>query len=548
MSFSQFNFDSRIAAGITACQYGVPTPIQAQAIPPALAGHDVMGLAQTGTGKTAAFALPIMQRLLNGPRRDVRALVLAPTRELAEQIRSSFRDLGSKTGLSSVSIYGGANMNNQIHALRRVADIVVACPGRLLDLINRRSIDLSKVEVLVLDEADMMLDMGFLPDIRRVLSHLPQQRQNMMFSATMPAEIRSLAGSILKNPVTVQISSSAPVETVSHALYPVAQTLKTPLLMELLKKMDVESVLVFTRTKHRAKKVGAQLAKAGHRATSLQGNLSQNARDAALSGFRSGKFDILVATDIAARGIDVSQVSHVINYDIPDTTAAYTHRIGRTGRALRTGDAFTFVTHEDHDMVRDIERVLGAAIERRNLEGFDYNQAGVRQSEEFSREPRPARKSSQPKAQRSRNTVGAPAVRQRFPEKPRRSRDERGGSRDDRSGNRSERGRSRNGAPRSQARPTTSQPSRTFSAGQAGRDNSAYGTTRNQDRAGTTRSARPSFRPRREDPVRASEKSFSQPRPQPAPTPAWEQHAPRPVQRQASHRPHHDELVEDLIN
>lgn len=387
LKFEQFPLDPRVAEGVRACKYTVATPIQAGAIPPILEGRDILGLAQTGTGKTAAFALPILHRLVTTPGKGVRALVLAPTRELAEQIRCNMRELGERTRLSVVPIYGGVAMGPQVNALRRSADIVVACPGRLLDHISQRTIDLRGVEVLVLDEADMMLDMGFLPDVRRVLSHLPAQRQNLMFSATMSPEIRKLASDILRQPETVQVARSAPVETVSHALYPVSQNLKTPLLLELLKHTDTESVLIFTRTKHRAKRLGDQLVKKGFHAASIQGNLSQNKRQEAMNGFRTGKYSILVATDIAARGIDVSQVSHVINYDIPDTTAAYTHRIGRTGRALRTGDAFTLVTREDAVTVRDIERVLGAPIERRTIEGFDYNQSAP--EKEFVRAPRP---------------------------------------------------------------------------------------------------------------------------------------------------------------
>ncbi len=378
MNFSDFKLDPRVDAGVKACGYETPTPVQEQAIPPAMAGQDVMGLAQTGTGKTAAFALPILHRLIDGPRGVLRALIVAPTRELAEQIRGSFEELGRGARLRTVTIYGGVGMRPQTEALRRGVDIVVACPGRLLDHLRQRTADLSRLEVLVLDEADMMLDMGFLPDIRRILHHLPAKRQNLLYSATMPREIRTLADEILTNPATVQIRHSAPAETVAHALYPVAQNLKTALLVELLDRTSTDSVLIFTRTKHRAKRLGDHLVKIGHRAASLQGNLSQNARQAALSGFRTGRHNVLVATDIAARGIDVSQVSHVINFDIPDTTDAYTHRIGRTGRAERTGDAFTLVTHEDREMIRDIERVLGAPIERRTLEGFDYKQTPVK--------------------------------------------------------------------------------------------------------------------------------------------------------------------------
>lgn len=391
MPFQLFSFHPKVVAGVTAAGYTTPTPIQAQAIPKIMAGHDLMGLAQTGTGKTAAFALPILHRLMQGTHRQVRALVVAPTRELAEQINDAIQDLGVQTRLKSITVYGGVGINPQIEKLKSGVDIVVACPGRLLDHINQGTIDLSNLEVLVLDEADQMFDMGFLPDIRRILKHLPAQRQTLLFSATMPPEIRGLAREILRNPTTVQVDNVAPAATVAHALYPVAQHLKTPLLMQLLKHTDTESVLIFTRTKHRAKRVGEQLEKAGYTAASLQGNLSQNRRQAAMEGFRSGAFQILVATDIAARGIDVSQVSHVINYDIPDTTEAYIHRIGRTGRAAKSGDAFTLVADEDSAMVRSIERVLGASIERRTVEGFDYAVPSPRKDDEFARPPRPPR-------------------------------------------------------------------------------------------------------------------------------------------------------------
>jgi ATP-dependent RNA helicase RhlE len=290
--------------------------------------------------------------------------------------------------LKSITVYGGVGVNPQIEKLRRGVEIVVACPGRLLDHIGQGTIDLSRLEVLVLDEADQMFDMGFLPDIRRILKHLPQKRQTLLFSATMPDDIRRLANDILAEPVTVQVGNTAPPVTVTHALYPVAQHLKTPLLLELLRHTDTESVLVFTRTKHRAKRLGEQLEKAGYKAASLQGNLSQNRRQAALDGFRDGTFQILVATDIAARGIDVSQVSHVINYDIPDTAEAYIHRIGRTGRAAKSGDAFTMVTSEDTAMVRTIEKKLNAQLERRTVEGFDYSIPAPHKDIEFARPPR----------------------------------------------------------------------------------------------------------------------------------------------------------------
>jgi len=338
-----------------------------------LSGRDVLGIAQTGTGKTAAFVLPILQRLLRGRSKQVRALVLAPTRELAEQIHQAATDLGKKTGIGSVSIYGGMSKRPQLAALRRGVEIVVACPGRLLDHMGAGAIDLSGVEVLVLDEADRMCDMGFLPDIRRIIRSLPKERQTLFFSATMPREIRVLADQILNDPVTVQIGTSAPVETVSHAIYPVPPPLKKGLLAAMLKQTATGRVLVFTRTKYRARSLAPYLKKQGHRVAALQGDMTQNQRQNAINGFKSGRYDILVATDIAARGIDVVDISHVINYDMPDSVDGYTHRIGRTGRAEKTGEAFTLATYGDALMVRDIEKVLGEKIERRRLDGFEYD-------------------------------------------------------------------------------------------------------------------------------------------------------------------------------
>jgi len=387
-SFKDFKFRPEVEAGIEMAGYTAPTPIQKQAIPTVMEGRDVMGLAQTGTGKTAAFGLPILNRLATGKRGQVRALIIAPTRELAEQIHTSIETLGKKTGLKSVTIYGGVNIRPQINRLRQGADIVVACPGRLLDHMGQGTIDLRNLEVLVLDEADHMFDMGFLPDIKRILQRIPAKRQTLLFSATMPPEISRLAHDILNKPATIQVDNTAAAVTVTHALYPVAQHLKTKLLMELLKHSDTESVLIFARTKHRAKRLGEQLEKAGYKAASLQGNLSQNRRQSALNGFRDGTYQILVATDIAARGIDVSQVSHVINYDIPDTPEAYVHRIGRTGRAARTGDAFTLVSHEDNSMVKTIERKLGRPLERKTIENFDYSASSPKKNNEFARPPR----------------------------------------------------------------------------------------------------------------------------------------------------------------
>jgi ATP-dependent RNA helicase RhlE len=375
--FEALHFHPSVAAGVEAAGFVEPTPIQAQAIPPVMKGLDVMGLAQTGTGKTAAFVLPILNRLVGKRPGAIRALIIAPTRELAEQIHQDIQTLGRRTGLRSIAVYGGVGMSPQAQHLKGRAEIVVACPGRLLDHIARGHVDLSALETLVLDEADQMFDMGFLPDIRKILGHLPPKRQTLLFAATMPEEIRRLACEILHNPVTVQMGVSAPADTVSHALYPVTQDLKTSLLLKLLRHTAMASVLVFTRTKHRAKRLGETLSKAGYRSTSLQGNLSQSRRQAAMEGFRSGKFQILVATDIAARGIDVSRVSHVINFDVPATAEAYIHRIGRTGRATRKGEAFTLITRDDAAMVRDIRRIIGSRIEQRILPGFDYGKLGA---------------------------------------------------------------------------------------------------------------------------------------------------------------------------
>jgi len=404
LKFEQFSFDPRIRAGIKAVGYITPTPIQQQAIPAVLQGHDVLGIAQTGTGKTAAFVLPILQRLTQGPSRRVRALIVAPTRELAEQIHQETVDLGRRTRVRSVPVYGGVSKNRQVEALRRGAEIVVACPGRLLDLANDRSIDLSQVEVLVLDEADRMCDMGFLPDIRRILKLVPARRQTLFFSATMPEDIRELADSILKNPVTVQIGVIAPAKTVSHALYPVSQKRKTALLLATLEQTATGRVLVFTRTKYRARNLARDLANRRYRVAALQGNMSQNRRQEAINGFRGGKYDILVATDIAARGIDVSDISHVINFDMPDTVDAYTHRIGRTGRVHKSGEAYTFVAQGDEPLVREIEKVLGKRIERRRLPGFNYGGSGQESQSPGNRPSQPRKSRSNRKQNRDRRS------------------------------------------------------------------------------------------------------------------------------------------------
>lgn len=370
-NFDKFQFNNLIATNIHRAGFKTPTPIQSEAIPHVLAGHDILGLAQTGTGKTAAFVLPTLQRLLTGPRKKVRALIIAPTRELAEQISEVFENLGRETGLKTTTIYGGASMNRQIGDLRRGVEIIVACPGRLMDHMQRKTLSLATVETLILDEADQMFDMGFMPAIKKIVAQLPTTRQTLLFSATMPEEIRKLASQILKNPVKVELERG-PVATINHALYPVTQEQKTPLLIHLLKECGQNPILIFTKTKHKATRLADQVAKAGFSTTSLQGNLSQNQRDRSMSGFKSGKFQILVATDIAARGIDVSNISHIINYDVPANGETYIHRIGRTARAEKSGEAYTFITGGDKALVRDIEKTLGKPIEKRLVKDFNY--------------------------------------------------------------------------------------------------------------------------------------------------------------------------------
>ncbi len=361
--------------GIKKAGYDTATPIQEAAIPAALRGRDIIGTAQTGTGKTAAFVLPILHRLLEGPRNVTRVLIVTPTRELAEQIHDVVKALSAGTRLRSATIYGGVGPAPQIKALRDGAEILIVCPGRFLDLVNQGLAHLGKIETLVLDEADRMFDMGFLPDVKRIIKALPTQRQTMLFSATFPSEVELLAGSSLKNPQKIAMGISRPAYTVSHALYPVPPHLKSQLLIELLKRTDTNSVLIFARTKYRAQKVAQQIERAGHKVTSLHGDRSQGQRQSALKGFKDGTHQIMVATDIAARGLDVESISHVINYDMPDTADAYIHRIGRTGRAQRTGDAFTLVTGEDSDMIRILDRIMGEPIKRETLEGFDYTAA-----------------------------------------------------------------------------------------------------------------------------------------------------------------------------
>jgi len=372
VNFNQFNLDPRLQASIKRAGYQTPTPIQTKAIPAALAGRDLIGIAQTGTGKTAAFVLPILNKLVNGQRNQTLALIVTPTRELAEQIHQTIHTLSVGTKLRSATIYGGVGINPQIQALRNGVEIIVACPGRLLDLVAKGYARLNRIEVLVLDEADRMFDMGFLPDVKRIIKAVPSQRQTMLFSATFPSEVEKLAKQSLKKPQRIAVGISRPAHTVSHALYPVPQHLKRKLLLALLKQTDTDSVLIFTRTKHRARRLQRQIEKAGYKVTSLHSDRTQGQRQKALKGFKNGQYQIMVATDIAARGLDVDSISHVINFDMPDTADAYIHRIGRTGRAKRTGDAFTFVTSDDDGMILALEKIIKHKLDRQTIKGFDY--------------------------------------------------------------------------------------------------------------------------------------------------------------------------------
>ncbi len=369
-TFASFGLNPQLLRAVEEAGYKTPRPIQAQTVPQALEGNDILGLAQTGTGKTAAFALPLLQAASGERRSDAPcALVLAPTRELAQQTDKELRRLGRYLGCRTATIYGGVPQRKQVEALRRRPSILVACPGRLLDLLNQRLVDLRKIDMLVLDEADQMFDMGFLPSIQKILSVVPQDRQTMLFSATMPREIRKFADELLKDPVTVELPSTKPVATVEHVACPVMDGDKYSALVQVLARPDCASSIVFSKTKHQARRLAEKLEKQGHKAVALQGNMSQSQRDRAMEGFRKNRFEVLVATDIAARGIDVSRVSHVINYDLPSTGEGYTHRIGRTGRSEHSGYAFTFYTPQDKRALYAIERHLGSSIPRQTVEG-----------------------------------------------------------------------------------------------------------------------------------------------------------------------------------
>ena len=375
MSFTSFDLHPDLLRAVDALGYTIPTPIQKDAIPPAVAGRDVLACAMTGSGKTAAFMLPILQRLLSRPGRSAtRALVLAPTRELAAQIDEQRRALGRFTRVSGAAVFGGVSMGPQETALRQGAAVLVATPGRLLDHLQRGTARLGSIETLVLDEADRMLDMGFLPDIRRILKYLPVARQTLLFSATLPPAIVTLARELLVQPVTLDVERpSAPAAGISHAAYPVAADLKLPLLLRLLGTPGVRNALVFTRTKHRANRLADGLCRRGVAADRIHGNRSQAQRTQALAAFKAGRCRVLVATDIAARGIDVTGLSHVVNFDVPPAPEDYIHRVGRTARAEAVGDALTLVAPAEEADLRAIERAVGTRIPRKTLEGFDYH-------------------------------------------------------------------------------------------------------------------------------------------------------------------------------
>jgi ATP-dependent RNA helicase RhlE len=372
--FSKFELDPSLLKGIREMGFVRPTPIQADAIPPAMQGKDLLACASTGSGKTAAFILPILDKLISKPRRTTRALVLTPTRELAAQIVEQLDLMAVHTPVTAAAIIGGVGMGPQEHAFRSGTDVLVATPGRLLDHMKSSYAKLDRIEFLVLDEADRMLDMGFLPDIRRILKALPAKRQTLFFSATMPTPIAVLASEMLKNPATINLErTSMPASGITQALYPVPQELKSALFLELLKRGDMKEALVFTRTKHRANRLADYLGKHGVKSERIHGNRSQKQRTEALAGFKSGRYRVLVATDIAARGIDVAELGHVVNFDVPPAPDDYIHRVGRTGRADAAGDAFTFFSPQEDGEIKNIERAIKRKLPRVIVDGFDYS-------------------------------------------------------------------------------------------------------------------------------------------------------------------------------
>jgi len=416
MSFTSYDLDPSLLRGVADLGFTEPTPIQRDGIPPALEGRDVLACAMTGSGKTAAFALPILQRLLGKKRGTTRALVLAPTRELAAQIVEHFNDLAKHTQIRAAAVYGGVGMGPQEKAFRTGIDVIVACPGRLLDHFQYSYARLAGLEVLVLDEADRMLDMGFLPDIRRVLKHLPPVAQTLFFSATVPPPIRELSRQMLKNPVMLNIErASAPATGIEQAIYPVRQDVKSALLLELLKGNAIENAIVFTRTKHRANRLHQYLERHGISADRVHGNRSQPQRTQALADFKSGRIRVLVATDIAARGIDVEGLSHVVNFDVPNVPEDYIHRVGRTARAGATGMAFTFVSPDEMNELRAIERAVAKVLPRKTLDGFDY-QPKTAEKLEIPLAERLAAMRSQRSGERARANANANARNDRKPQ------------------------------------------------------------------------------------------------------------------------------------
>jgi ATP-dependent RNA helicase RhlE len=415
MPFKSLGLDARILRAVTEAGYTEPTPIQVAAIPPIIAGHDLIGIAQTGTGKTAAFTLPILTKLAALPsqqRRATKVLIIAPTRELVLQIEENVKAYAKHLPISVATVYGGVGEHPQIKALRAGTDIVIATPGRLMDLMQQRCADFSQLKFLVLDEADRMLDMGFLPSIRRIVQQLPKQRQTLLFSASLSREIEALTHEFQRAPKIVQIGRRAnPAETVTQLIYEVPRHLKTSLLLHLLRDPEMNMVLVFTRMKHSADRLARQLEQKGIRTAALHANRSQNQRLRALKDFKSGAVQVLVATDIASRGIDVDGISHVVNYDFPMHPEDYVHRIGRTGRALAVGDAISFVTPEDHDDLRRLERFIGRGVVRRRAEGFNYSAAAAPGEQSVGSRPfqpqRPGKRHE--RSQRAPGSVRAPS-------------------------------------------------------------------------------------------------------------------------------------------
>ncbi len=398
VTFESLQLSERVLAAIRVLGYEKPTPIQQQSIPAVLSGRDVIGASQTGTGKTAAFLLPILSRI--EPSKVPSVLILEPTRELASQVFDAFRSMGKFTHNRAVLLYGGVGYQEQLETIQKGANFIIATPGRLLDLIERRSLSLRSINYVVLDETDRMLDMGFLPDVRRIVEMCPRERQTLLFSATMPPEISGLAGWALREPAQIEIGARRSVaETINHAFYPVSVDQRDDLVLELLRRTDFASVMLFTRTKREADELYEVVTRqTDHRVTVLHSDIPQNKRERALRGFREGEYDIIIATDIAARGLDISGVSHVINYRVPENAEDYVHRIGRTGRAEREGDAFTILSADELEYAQAVERMIGRKVERRRLEDFEYVYTAL--LDDDLAPPRVKRKSSSPRRKR----------------------------------------------------------------------------------------------------------------------------------------------------